>query len=94
MTMPVHGHGNGHGLVLGKFMPAHRGHAHLIRFAAALCERVTVVVDRLAGEWPPADVRAQALAADLAGLPVIVRALPAPTPQQPDEHPDFWGFWG
>jgi NadR type nicotinamide-nucleotide adenylyltransferase len=90
MTVPIHGHG----LVLGKFMPAHRGHAHLIRFAAALCERVTVVVDRLAGEWPPADVRAQALAVDLAGLPVTVRALAAPTPQQPDEHSDFWRFWG
>lgn len=82
-----------HGLVLGKFMPAHVGHLHLIRFACRLCARVTVVVDRVAGEWPDAAVRADALAADLAGLAVSVRALGRPTPQQPDEHPAFWAFW-
>ena len=84
---------HGHGLVLGKFMPAHRGHAHLIRFASALCTRVTVVVDRLAGEWPDATVRAASLAEDMAGLPVRVVALPEPTPQQPAEHAGFWPFW-
>jgi HTH-type transcriptional repressor of NAD biosynthesis genes len=82
----------GHGLVLGKFMPAHHGHAHLIRFAAGLCERVTVVVDCVPGEWPPAAVRAAGLAQDIAGV-ATVRALAAPTPQQPDEHPHFWDFW-
>ena len=84
----------GHGLVLGKFMPAHIGHLHLVRFACGLCARVTVAVDRLAQEWPPAEARAAALASDLAGLPVRVVALPHPTPQQPEEHPDFWRFWG
>ena len=82
-----------HGLVLGKFMPAYLGHLHLIRFACGLCERVTVVVDRLASEWPGADVRAAALAQDLAGLPVSVRALDSPTPQAPKEHPQFWRVW-
>ena len=83
----------GHGLVLGKFMPAHRGHAHLIRFAATLCARVTVVVDCVAGEWPDADTRAAALREDMAGLPVTVVALSEPTPQEPSEHPAFWEFW-
>ncbi len=83
----------GHGLVLGKFMPAHLGHAHVIRFACAMCERVTVVVDRVAGEWPDAACRAAALRQDCAGLPVTVVALPEPTPQQPDDHPAFWDFW-
>ena len=86
-------HDHGHGLVLGKFMPAHQGHAHLIRFAAAQCARVTVVVDRVLGEWPAADVRAQAMTHDMAGLPVTVHALTEPTPQTPDEHPDFWDIW-
>ncbi|MGI4943021.1 MAG: adenylyltransferase/cytidyltransferase family protein, partial [Janthinobacterium lividum] len=81
-----------HGLVLGKFMPAHLGHAHLIRFACAMCERVTVVVDRVAGEWPSADRCAAALQQDCAGLPVTVVALPEPTPQQPGDHPAFWAF--
>ena len=85
--------GFGHGLVLGKFMPAHLGHAHLIRFACAMCERVTLVVDRVAGEWPDAAYRAAALRQDCAGLPVTVVALPEPTPQQPQDHPAFWSFW-
>ncbi|MET8575271.1 AAA family ATPase [Streptomyces sp. NPDC005012] len=34
----------GHGLVLGKFYPPHAGHHHLVRTAAARCERLTVLV--------------------------------------------------
>ncbi|MEU9196991.1 AAA family ATPase [Streptomyces hundungensis] len=33
-----------HGLVLGKFYPPHAGHHHLVRTAAAQCERLTVLV--------------------------------------------------
>ncbi|NED14464.1 AAA family ATPase [Streptomyces sp. SID9124] len=33
-----------HGLVLGKFYPPHAGHHHLVRTAAARCERLTVLV--------------------------------------------------
>ncbi len=82
-----------HGLVLGKFMPAHLGHAHLIRFACGMCARVTVVVDCVAGEWPSAETRAAAMRQDCRGLPVTVVSLPSPTPQQPSDHPAFWAFW-
>lgn len=34
----------GHGLVIGKFYPPHRGHHHLIETAAAQVERLTVLV--------------------------------------------------
>ena len=34
----------GHGLVVGKFYPPHRGHQYLIERAADLCARVTVLV--------------------------------------------------
>ena len=34
----------GHGLVVGKFYPPHRGHQYLIRQAAARCAQVTVLV--------------------------------------------------
>ena len=33
-----------HGLVIGKFLPPHRGHKHLIDTALARCERVSVIV--------------------------------------------------
>lgn len=82
-----------HGLVLGKFMPAHQGHLHLIRFASNMCERVTVVVDKVNGEAPSADIRAKYLKAECQGLPVEVVALQEYTPQDPSEHPDFWAVW-
>ena len=86
----------GTGAVLGKFMPAHRGHLHLIQFAAAMCGHLTVIVDCVPGEWPGAAVRAELLRADLAGLPTSLRvvALEAETPQQPGDHPQFWAVWG
>src|SRR2546430_2609055 len=34
----------GHGLVIGKFHPFHRGHGHLLRAAESQCERVTAIV--------------------------------------------------
>lgn len=46
-----------HGLVIGKFYPPHAGHHFLIRSAAEVCERVTVVV----------------MAADVESIPLAVR---------------------
>ena len=34
----------GHGLVIGKFLPPHRGHSLLIDTACSCCDRVTVIV--------------------------------------------------
>ena len=81
------------GLVLMKAMPGHVGHRHLINFACGMCDRVDVAIDCVAGEWPSATTRAEDMRSDLADLPVVVHALKDCTPQQPDEHPDFWGFW-
>jgi len=44
-------------MVVGKFYPPHAGHHHLIRTAAAACERVTVVVAPSSQESIPLDVR-------------------------------------
>src|SRR5215813_14005801 len=43
------------GLVIGKFMPLHRGHQLVIDAALAECDEVTVVVydSRPAGSFPP-----------------------------------------
>ena len=46
-----------HGLVIGKFYPPHAGHHLLIRTAAALCERVSVVVMASKVESIPLDLR-------------------------------------
>ncbi len=46
-----------HGLVLGKFYPPHAGHHLLVRTAAAVCERVTVLVLASSVESIPLDER-------------------------------------
>lgn len=46
-----------HGLVIGKFYPPHAGHHLLVRTAAALCERVTVVVMASSVESIPLELR-------------------------------------
>ena len=43
----------GHGLVVGKFYPPHRGHRYLIDHAAAVCARVTVLVMAAGSETLP-----------------------------------------
>ena len=53
-----------HGLVVGKFYPFHRGHAHLIRTALEQCDRVTVEVlassvESIAGEQRAGWIRAE-----------------------------------
>jgi len=48
-----------HGLVIGKFYPPHAGHHFLIRSAAEVCERVTVVVMAADAESIPLGVRVE-----------------------------------
>src|SRR5215467_10711701 len=62
----------GHGLVLGKFYPPHRGHKHLIESAAARCDAVTVLVMAASCESIPLADRVGWLRADLASLPAVV----------------------
>src|SRR5262245_17694762 len=58
----------GHGVVVGKFYPPHRGHQYLIERAAALCARVTVLVMAAGSETLPLGVRVAWLQASRAHL--------------------------
>jgi HTH-type transcriptional repressor of NAD biosynthesis genes len=49
------------GVVVGKFLPPHRGHSHLIETAAAGADRVTVIVCARPDDPVPAQVRANML---------------------------------
>lgn len=80
------------GLVLGKFMPPHAGHMHMLRFAAAQCETLVVAVDTVAGEPIPAPTRAMWLR-DILPRHVRVVVLDGHRPQEPHHHPDFWAIW-
>lgn len=72
------------------------GHADLISFAATLdVDKVDVLLCGRSFEPLDAHVRAQALREHFAGQPKVdVRVLmDDDAPQNPPDHPDFWGWW-
>ncbi len=80
-----------HGLVLGKFMPPHRGHLYLIDFARQVTPDLTVVVGSLPHEPIPGALRHAWLKELYPDLHVV--HLTDENPQLPEEHPDFWNIW-
>lgn len=83
-----------HALVLGKFMPMHAGHVHLIETAARQAERVTVLVCTLLREAIPGAVRYRWATETLAHLPTVrVVHVADEVPAQPEDSPDFWAIW-
>jgi HTH-type transcriptional regulator, transcriptional repressor of NAD biosynthesis genes len=64
----------GHGLVIGKFYPPHRGHLYLIEAAARQCARVTVLAMAARRETVPLADRVGWLRAACAGLPGVTVA--------------------
>jgi len=72
-------------------MPLHKGHVHLLRFAANSCEHLTVLVcsqphDSISGALRYAWVR------EMFPNATVVH-VSTPMPQEPNEHPDFWNIW-
>ena len=70
------------GVVVGKFLPPHRGHSHLIETACAGADRVTVIVCERPDDPVPAQVRAGMLRDLHPGTTVVVT---------PDDIPDDRG---
>ncbi|MCA9635866.1 MAG: AAA family ATPase [Myxococcales bacterium] len=79
------------GMVLGKFMPPHAGHLYLVDFARRMVDDLTVVVGTLAAEPIPGALRFQWMRELYPDVRVL--HLEDPNPQDPSEHPDFWGIW-
>lgn len=78
-------------LVIGKFMPPHKGHEYLIRFAKEYADTTHVVVDSMVGETQPAPLRQQWLQEAISGIEVY--AFDKHMPQDPSDTPDFWTIW-
>ena len=79
------------GMILGKFMPVHKGHQFLIDFAIERVEQLTLIVGTLASEPIPGQLRyewVKELYPD-----VNVQHCTDENPQYPHEHPDFWNIW-
>ncbi len=79
------------GLIIGKFLPPHRGHQFLIDFARRHCRRLTVLVCSLAREPIPGALRWQWVREMFPDVDVLHH--PDENPQEPFEHPYFWKIW-
>lgn len=79
------------GLVLGKFLPYHKGHEHLIRTARAQVDELIVLVCSLGGEPIPGALRFRWVRDTHPDCRVIHVA--EEVPQEPSEHPEFWPIW-
>jgi len=83
------------GLIIGKFLPPHRGHQYLLDFAKYFCERLTVQVCSIHSEPIPGDVRfawMQETFGAQSGITLVHNS--AENPQLPEDCPDrFWEIW-
>lgn len=81
----------GTGLILGKFMPPHRGHLFLVDFARQYVDHLTVLVCSIEREPIPGKLRYQWMRQLCHGAEVV--HVTDELPQEPSEHPDFWQLW-
>ena len=79
------------GLVLGKFMPPHAGHLHLISVARALCDELAIVVGTQPSE-PISGALRFGWMRTLCPEDRVVH-LHRQLPQLPEQDPGFWPLW-
>ena len=79
------------GLVLGKFLPYHAGHAHLIRTARACVDELIVLVCSVRREPIPGATR-YAWVRDAHPECRVVHVA-EDVPQAPEDDPEFWPIW-
>jgi len=83
------------GLIIGKFLPPHRGHEYLVNFARSFAERITVQVCSIASEPIPGSIRhawMQEIFGAVPGITVVHNS--DENPQVPEDCPDrFWEIW-
>ena len=78
-------------MILGKFMPPHRGHQHLIDFARERVKELTVLVCSLEREPIPGRLRCEWVKEMYPEARVV--HVTDENPQEPHEHPRFWEIW-
>jgi HTH-type transcriptional regulator, transcriptional repressor of NAD biosynthesis genes len=79
------------GLVLGKFLPYHAGHAHLIRTARASVDELVVLVCSIEREPIPGAIRYRWVRD--AHPDCRVAHVAEEVPQAPEDHSEFWPIW-
>ncbi|MEM7179764.1 MAG: AAA family ATPase [Spirochaetota bacterium] len=79
------------GLIIGKFLPMHKGHQYLIECAAAQVQKLTVLVCSLQREPIPGEIRFQWVKSSFPNVRVL--HVRDENPQEPHENPNFWEIW-
>ena len=79
------------GFLLGKFLPPHAGHVHLVRSALTRCDELTVLVCTRDDDPIPGELRARWMR-ELFPTARIVHVTDD-VPSYPHESPDFWPIW-
>jgi NadR type nicotinamide-nucleotide adenylyltransferase len=79
------------GLIIGKFMPPHLGHLHLIEVARSQVEQLTILVCSLAAEPISGHLRYEWMC-ELAPDARVVHVTDE-NPSEPHQHPRFWEIW-
>ena len=81
------------GLVLGKFMPPHAGHLHLVRTAMTAVDQLTVMVCSIKAEPIPGYLRFGWMKSIFPEASIRVIHVTDENPQAPEDHPNFWSIW-
>ena len=84
-------HAGERGLILGKFLPYHAGHAHLIRTARQQVNELVVLVCSIERDPIPGAFRYQWVRDAHPDCRVVHVA--EEVPQAPDEDAEFWPIW-
>lgn len=79
------------GLIIGKFMPVHAGHQHLINTGKSMVGRLTVLVCSHAWEPIPGQRRYEWVKELNPDVNVVW--VSEELPSEPGQDPDFWDIW-
>lgn len=79
-------------LVLGKFLPLHKGHVHLLETARKNSDFLTIVVCSLSSESIDGRLRFEWVKKAFPDCNVV-HLDDDSIPQEPKDHPDFWNIW-
>jgi len=81
------------GVVIGKFMPLHKGHMYMIEFAKNFVDDLTVLVDNLPSSVDTMTLQDRVDIVQTTFPDIKVKGIDVITYQEPEDAPDFWEAW-
>jgi HTH-type transcriptional regulator, transcriptional repressor of NAD biosynthesis genes len=81
------------GMLLGKFMPPHRGHEYMIDFARRCVDELTVLVCSIRSEPIPGELRYAWMREHFGGVRIVHCTDENPQEPQGADDVEFWAIW-